>query len=108
MDENCFQFLCSPKKPEQPEVSFTLCLDNLQSVIYTSSKIEFYVRELANQIKNFIPKFNVRFAYKSICIENIYKKDGRPEVSKLDSCYLIYKFLCTCSKCYVGRTQCTP
>jgi hypothetical protein len=101
VDEIFFQFLCSLEKPEQPEVSFTLCLD------YTSSKIEYYLRELANLIKNFIPKFNIRFAYKFIRIENIYKKDGKAEASKLDSCYLIYKFLCTCSKCYVGRTECT-
>ena len=38
VDEKFFQFLCSPEKPEQPEVSFTLCLD------YTSSKIEYYLR----------------------------------------------------------------
>ena len=45
--------------------------------------------------------------YKTLTTEQIYKKDSKAEYSKLDSCNLIYKFLCTCSKCYVGRTKCT-
>ena len=40
-------------------------------------------------------------------IEQIFVKHTKPVYSKLDSSYLIYKFLCTCSKCYGGRTKCT-
>ena len=101
LTEKFAQFLCSPEKPEQPEISFTFCID------YTNSKIEHYLRELESRIKGFIPNFRIRFAYKSVTIEQIYIKGCKPEYSKLDSCFLIYKFLCTCSTRYVGRTICT-
>lgn len=101
INEKFANFLCSPEKPPQPEVSFTFCID------YTNSKIEYYLRDLLGRIKKFIPNLYVRFAYKTLTTEQIYKKDSKAEYSKLDSCNLIYKFLCTCSKCYVGRTKCT-
>ena len=53
----------------------------------------------------FIPKFNVRFAYKSLKFRNIFIKDGKPPYSKLKCCFLCYKFKCTCNSCYVGRTK---
>jgi hypothetical protein len=36
LDEKYSNFLCSPEKPPQPEISFTFCID------YTNSKIEYH------------------------------------------------------------------
>ena len=90
LDEKFATFLCSPEKPEQPEISMTF------SINYTSHKIEYYLRTLVNHIKTFIPKFHVRFAYKSMRIKQIFSKDGKPVTTKENSCFLCYKFKCTC------------
>ena len=99
IDQKFFDFLCNPEKPPKPEISFTL------SISYTSPKIEFYAYELLNRIKNFLPNFYVRFAYKSIKIGATFIKDGKPPISKLNSCNCIYQFKCPCLKSYVGRTK---
>ena len=98
IDEKFAIFLCSPEKLEQPEISMTFCIS------YTSPQIEYYLRTLVNRIKAFIPKFNVRFAYKSLKFRNIFIKDGKPPYSKLKCCFLCSKFKCTCNSFYVGRT----
>ena len=92
-------FLCSPEKPEQPEISMTFCIN------YTSPQIEYFLRILMNRIKAFIPTFHVRFAYKSLKFRNIFVKYSKPPYSKLETCFLCYKFKCTCNSCYVGRTK---
>ena len=90
--QKIFDFLCNPEKPPKPEISFTL------SISYTSPKIEFYVYELLNRIKNFLPNFYVRCAYKSIKIGVTFIRDGKPAISKLNSCNCIYQFKCPCLK----------
>jgi hypothetical protein len=49
VDEKFAIFLCSPEKPEQPEISMTFCIN------YTSPKLKYYLRTLVNKIKAFIP-----------------------------------------------------
>ena len=56
-------------------------------------------------MKNLIPDFHVRYAFKSIKIGSLYIKHSKPEIPKLDNCNLIYHFKCPCSKSYVGRTK---
>ena len=99
INQKFFDFLCEPENYEKPEISFTLC------VSYTSPQVEFYVRELVNRMKTFLPKFHVRFSFKSIKIGSLYIKDSKPVIPKLDTCNLIYQFKCTCNKSYVGRTK---
>jgi hypothetical protein len=72
------------------------------SINYTSHKIEYYLR---TYLRTFIPKFHVRFAYKSMRIKQIFSKDGKPVTTKENSCFLCYKFKCTCTSSYVGRTK---
>ena len=38
-------------------------------------------------------------------VKHIFIKDSKPACSKLKSCFLCYKFTCTCSSSYVGRTK---
>ena len=93
------KYLISPNKPSLPEVTVTCCID------YTNSKIEYYLRNLNNKIKSFIPTFNIRFQYKSIRVQTIFAKDSKPTTFKLDTCNCIYQFKCTCNKQYVGMTK---
>ena len=72
VDEIFAKYLINPEKPPQPEVTVTCCID------YTHSKIEYYLKNLNNKIKSFIPTFNIRFQYKSIRVETIFTKDSKP------------------------------
>ena len=99
VDEIFAKYLINPEKPPQPEVTVTCCID------YTHSKIEYYLKNLNNKIKSFIPTFNIRFQYKSIRVESIFTKDSKPMTSKLDTCNCIYQFRCLCNKQYVGMTK---
>ena len=38
-------------------------------------------------------------------IKQIFSKDGKPVTSKENSCFLCYKFKCTCNSSYVGKTK---
>jgi hypothetical protein len=42
---------------------------------------------------------------KSIKIDATFIKDGKPPISKLNSCNYIYQFKCPCLKSYIGRTK---
>ena len=99
IDRKFFDFLCDPEKPTKPEIFFTLSLN------YTSSQVEYYAKELVNRMKSFIPDFHVRYAFKSIKITTLFVKKSKPQLSKLDTCNLIYHFLCPCKQSYVGRTK---
>ena len=74
-------FLCSAEKQERPEISLTFCIS------YTSPRIEYYFQTLVNRMKAIIPKFNVRFAYKSLKFRNIFIKNGKPSYSILKGCF---------------------
>ena len=47
----------------------------------------------------------MRHAFKSIKITTRFVKNSKPQLSKLDTCNLIYHFLCPCKQSYVGRTK---
>ena len=52
VDEIFAKYLINPEKPPQPEVTVTCCID------YTNSKIQYYLKNLNNKIKSFVPTFN--------------------------------------------------
>jgi hypothetical protein len=76
LDTKISMFLCSLEKQERPEVDFNFKIE------YTNPAVEFHLRQLYGRIKNFIPNFNVRFAYKTITIDQIIVKDGKSKFTK--------------------------
>jgi hypothetical protein len=73
IDTNFEKFLQYGPKPKPADLSFTFSLP------YTSKSIDFHVQKLIRQIKQFIPNFHIRLAYKGIKVSNLFSADAKPK-----------------------------
>ena len=96
---NFTKFLQNGPKPKPPDVTFTL------SIPYTSKGIDYHLQKLIRQIKNVIPDFHVRLAYKSVKLANLFSADAKPKnVDEIETTNCVYHFKCLCLSHYVGMT----
>ena len=75
------------------------------TIPYTSKGIDFHVQKLIRLIKQTIPNFHIRLAYKGIKLSNLFSADAKPKITdELQTTNCIYHFKCRCLSHYVGMT----
>ena len=94
-------FLENPEKPPLPLPDHTITLD------YTAHKVEFFMRDIIQNIRAVTPEFNVNVAYRSKQVAQLFSKQAKPIIDVYDTPNVLYKFQCTGPKCgtFIGQTQ---
>ena len=64
-----------------------------------------YHGDLSENIKRNFKDINVRIVFRSESKLNTFIKTGKDHLKCLNKMNVIYRFSCTCGKCYVGQTK---
>ena len=82
-----------------PERNHRLC------IAYTSHNCHNISRKIISCIKNVTPQFNVDICFSNVKLSRYYTPRLKCSIPMLEKSGVVYKFLCPCSKSYIGETK---
>ena len=92
-------FSANFEKPDREPFVHTIVLE------YASPLIESYIHDLTKKINNYMPKFRINIAYRSVKVKKLFGYMAKPKKELFENSNCVYEYTCPCEQFYIGHTK---